>query len=76
MNQKEAHTLSREVVYSRIEKNPGISNQELSMMLGWTINRITPRTRELLDEGRIKVVGHKMTKYNRLTRCYAVRGSA
>ena len=66
------HRRSREVILSRIEAHPGISNQELSAILGWTINRVTPRTRELLDEGRIKVIGTKRTKYNRSTRCYAV----
>ena len=68
----EEHRRSREVIFSRIEAHPGISNQELSAILGWTINRVTPRTRELLDEGRIKVIGTKRTKYNRSTRCYAV----
>jgi len=66
------HRRNREVILSRIEAHPGISNQELSAILGWTINRVTPRTRELLDEGRIKVIGTKRTKYNRSTRCYAV----
>ena len=66
------HRRSREIIFSRIEAHPGISNQELSAILGWTINRVTPRTRELLDEGRIKVIGTKRTKYNRSTRCYAV----
>ena len=66
------HRRNREVIFSLIEAHPGISNQELSAILGWTINRVTPRTRELLDEGRIKVIGTKRTKYNRSTRCYAV----
>ena len=44
------HRRNREVIFSRIEAHPGISNQELSAILGWTINRVTPRTRELLDE--------------------------
>ena len=74
MSEREAHAGSREIIFSRIEKHPGISNQELSALLGWTINRITPRTRELLDEGRIIIIGTKLTKYNRPTRCYAVRG--
>ena len=52
MSEREAHAGSREIIFSRIEKHPGISNQELSALLGWTINRVTPRTRELLDEGR------------------------
>lgn len=68
----EEHRRSREVIFSRIEAHPGISNQELSAILGWTINRVTPRTRELLDEGRIKIIGTKRTKYNRTTRCYAI----
>ena len=68
----EEHRRSREVIFSRIEAHPGISNQELSAILGWTINRVTPRTRELLDEGRIMIIGTKRTKYNRTTRCYAI----
>ena len=72
MSERESHAGSREIIFSRIEKHPGISNQELSALLGWTINRVTPRTRELLDEGRIMIIGTKKTKYNRTTRCYAV----
>ena len=71
---KDTHVLSRAIVLDRIEKHPGVSNQELSAMLGWTINRVTPRVKELLDAGQIVVVGRKMTVYNRPTRCYAVRG--
>jgi len=70
------HRKNRGVIFSRIEAHPGISNQELSSILGWTINRVTPRTRELLDEGRIKVIGTKLTMYNRTTRCYAIIGGA
>jgi len=51
----EEHRRSREIIFSRIEAHPGISNQELSALLGWTINRVTPRTRELLDEGQINL---------------------
>ena len=68
----EEHRRSREVIFSRIEAHPGISNQELSAILGWTINRVTSRTRELLDEGRIKIIGTKRTTSNRTTRCYAI----
>lgn len=73
MSERDAHIGSRERIFSSIEKNPGISNQELSALLGWTINRVTPRTRELLDDGRIIIIGTKRTKYNRTTRCYAAR---
>jgi len=73
MSEREGHTLSRERIFSSIEKHPGISNQELSALLGWTINRVTPRTRELLDDGRIMIIGTKKTRYNRTTRCYAAR---
>ena len=73
MSEKDAHIGSREIIFSRIEKHPGISNQELSALLGWTINRVTPRTRELLDDGRIMIIGTKKTRYNRTTRCYAAR---
>lgn len=44
------HRRNREVILSRIEAHPGISNQELSAILGWTINRVTPRTVTLTDE--------------------------
>ena len=71
---KDTHQLSREIVYDRIRKNPGVSNQDLERMLGWTINRITPRTKELLDAGLIEVIGHKKTVFGCTTRCYAAKG--
>ena len=51
------HRRSREIIFSRIEAHPGISNQELSAILGWTINRVTPRTRATVAESALDIEG-------------------
>lgn len=38
---------------------PSISRADLAGKLGWPINTITPRVHELIDMGRVKVVGTK-----------------
>lgn len=65
------YTGARETVYRRIAMNPGVNNTDISVMLGWTINRVTPRVRELLDQGRIEVVGYKKSQFGVRTKCYA-----
>jgi len=70
------HQHTREEVYRRIAAHPGVNNTDISVMLGWTINRVTPRVRELLDEGRIEVCGYKKSRYGVTTKCYrAVPGA-
>lgn len=51
-------------VLSMINKYPECSRSELANYLGWPINRVTPRVRELLDMEKISVSG---TKYDDVT---------
>lgn len=59
-------------VYGIIKMHPGITNQGIAAELGWTINRVTPRTKELLDEKLIRVSGYAKTVYDRTARRYEV----
>ena len=42
-------------------KNPdrSFTNMEVADMLGWSINRVTPRTKELRDAGYLLTVGQR-----------------
>lgn len=51
-------------VLSMINKYPKSSRRELAVHLGWSINRVTPRCKELLEMNKIKVAG---TKYDEKT---------
>ena len=62
-----------DTVYRTIERHPGSSNQDLAAILGWSINRITPRVRELLDAGAIQVSGYKKTIFGRTARTYEIK---
>lgn len=51
---------ARQKVFAAILKNTnkgGLTRQNLAQQLGWEINRVTGRVRELLDTGRIKETG-------------------
>ena len=50
----------QETVYTMIEQNPNCCNHDLSSLIGWEINRVTPRVKELRDKGLIICSGHKM----------------
>lgn len=43
-----------------IKKYPFISNRDIAKLLGWDINRVTPRTKELMDGGEIQRGGKKV----------------
>lgn len=43
---------------------PGSSRRELASALGWSINRVTPRIKELMEVGSVAVTG---TKYDKQT---------
>ena len=61
------------IVYNTIARHPGSTNQDLAAILGWSINRITPRVRELLDAGAIQVTGYKKTIFGRNARTYEIK---
>lgn len=48
---------ARSIVLATIRKNGKITRQAIADKLGWEINRVTGRVRELLDQGRIKEDG-------------------
>jgi len=55
-------------VYSIFKNEPDrdFTNEQVKEILGWEINRITPRVKELTDAGLIVVVGKREGKSGRL----------
>jgi len=49
-------------VLRSVERHPCSSNADIAADLGWTINRVTPRSNELRVLGLVKVGGQKKNK--------------
>ena len=49
----------QETVYNTIIEHPGMSNHDIARYLGWEINRVTPRVKELRDKGLVILSHHK-----------------
>lgn len=62
----------RDIVLRTIKARPGASNADLGRILGWEINRITPRTNELMKLGLIERKGTKKDIYTGKTVYYWV----
>ena len=63
----------QEEVYNAIIDNPGVSNHELAQHLGWEINRVTPRVKELRDKGIVIYSHNKQDEEtNRKVMCWCV----
>lgn len=41
-------------VYRVIRRNPDVTNMEIARVLGWSINRVTPRVKELREKGLVE----------------------
>lgn len=55
----------QEKVYNVIQAHPGMSNHDIARYLGWEINRVTPRVKELRDKG---IMIHSHTKMDHITK--------
>lgn len=55
----------QEKVYNVIISHPGMSNHDIARYLGWEINRVTPRVKELRDKG---ITIHSHTKIDYITK--------
>ena len=51
--------VSKRMVFGLIWENPGICNAEIAQKLGWGVNRVTPRVKELRDGGLVEQMGKK-----------------
>jgi len=47
-------------VYDVIEQYVGVCNQDIAEILGWGINCVTPRVKELRDFGLVRQGGYKL----------------
>jgi len=50
----------QKMVYDVIESSDGLCNQDIAEILGWGINRVTPRVKELRDLGFVCFGGYKV----------------
>lgn len=48
---------SQQSVLDVIRENPGVTDKDIAKMLGWEINRVTPRRGELEKMGKITHMG-------------------
>ena len=55
----------RQQVFNVIKEYGPMTDQEVADRLGWTINRVTGRRNELVDEGYVRMIGTKQNKFNR-----------
>ena len=56
---------SRAAVLRVIIEHGPISNAEIARRLGWTINRVTGRTHELVSIGRVVEAGTELSAFGR-----------
>jgi predicted HTH transcriptional regulator len=47
------------IVLKAIRSQPNVTDRELSHMLDWSINRITPRRGELVEKGMVEEAGRR-----------------
>lgn len=50
----------QKLIYDTITHNSGCSNHDIAFILGWEINRVTPRVKELRDKGYVSIKGDKI----------------
>ena len=53
----------QKVVLDKIRLLPNVTNAELSVMLGWEINRVTPRVKELREMGLVLDAGKRICRH-------------
>jgi len=49
-------------VLNALHRHPLASNEDIAADLGWTINRVTPRSNELREMGLVKIGGTKKSR--------------
>lgn len=54
-----------------IRYNPGVCNQDIAEILGWSINCVTGRCKELRELDRVAELGHKLNTQGRTVMTYA-----
>lgn len=52
----------QKAIYSVLNKHYNLTNKELSSLLGWEINTITPRVNELVKKGFVHEVERRKCK--------------
>ena len=56
-------------VLSLLERGERLTNMEIAQALGWSINRVTPRVKELRELGLVKLDGYRECSVTGRTAC-------
>lgn len=59
----------QERVYDVIRSNGRVTNMEIAQLLGWSINRVTPRVMELRKMDRVRLDGYRECSVTGRTAC-------
>jgi predicted transcriptional regulator len=54
--------IKQNIVYDTIKNHPYVSNEDISNILGWRINTVTPRVKELREYGSVMRGGYGISK--------------
>jgi len=60
------------IVYKVIMDHPNCTNEEIADILGWKINSVTPRTKELRNAQIVRLSGTKKNAAGRKVQCMVV----
>ena len=63
---------NEQIVFDQLQVSGGCTNEKLSDLLGWSINRVTGRTNNLVKKGFVKKVGKEPGISGRMANVWGV----
>ena len=63
---------NEQIVFDQLQVSGGCTDEKLSDLLGWSINRVTGRRNKLVEKGFVKKVGKKLGKSGRMANVWGV----
>ncbi|MES2592370.1 MAG: hypothetical protein V4608_10825 [Bacteroidota bacterium] len=64
------------IVFEAFKKLGESSDLDIATYLGWTSNRVIPRRAELLELGKLELVGVKIGVYNKPVKTYKLKDNS
>lgn len=64
---------NQSIVYRTLKAKSRASREQLADMLGWPINEVTPRVRELIDYGMVSTDGRMVAKSGKSVEALVIR---
>ena len=61
-----------QAVFDQLQVSGGCTNEKLSDLLGWSINRVTGRTKSLVDKGLVKKMYQEPGKSGRMANVWGI----